>query len=96
MNRALQQTFFFFCACFIISQTLCAGFITYNDFGSPRDRNNFTSRIGITSIELKSDTVPGSPLGLAVANGALFVSTETGAILSFGQESDYPSAWILY
>ncbi len=43
-----------------------------------------------------SDTVPGSPLGLAVANGALFVSTETGAILSFGQESDYPSAWILY
>ena len=56
MNRALQQTFFFFGACFIISQTLCAGFITYNDFGSPRDRNNFTSRIGITSIELKSDT----------------------------------------
>jgi len=43
-----------------------------------------------------SDTVPGNPLGLAVANGALLVSTETGAILSFGQESDYPSAWILY
>ena len=43
-----------------------------------------------------SDSVPGNPLGLAVANGALLVSTETGAILSFSQESKYPSAWILY
>ena len=43
-----------------------------------------------------SDSVPGNPLGLAVANGALLVSTETGAILSFSQESKHPSAWILY
>ena len=35
-------------------------------------------------------------LGLAVANGALLVSTDTGVIVSFGQLSDQPSAWILY
>mgnify|MGYP003323376403 FL=1 len=45
---------------------------------------------------LWSGTVPGRALGLAVANGALLVSTDTGAIVSFGQASDQPSAWILY
>ncbi|MDP7585252.1 MAG: PQQ-binding-like beta-propeller repeat protein, partial [Verrucomicrobiota bacterium] len=45
---------------------------------------------------LWSGTVPGQALGLAVANGALLVSTDTGAIVSFGQASDQPSAWILY
>jgi hypothetical protein len=40
--------------------------------------------------------VPGRALGLAVANGALLVSTDTGAIVSFGQASDQLSAWILY
>ena len=45
---------------------------------------------------LWSGTVPGRALGLAVANGALLVSTDTGAIISFGQASDQPSAWILY
>ena len=45
---------------------------------------------------LWSGTVPGRALGLAVANGALLVSTATGAIVSFGQASDQPSAWILY
>jgi len=56
MNRAWQQIFFLSGACFVISQTLCADFIAYNDFGAPRDRNDFTSRIGITSIELKNDS----------------------------------------
>ena len=46
--------------------------------------------------ELWSATVPGRALGLAVANGALLVSTDTGVIVSFGQISDQPSAWILY
>ena len=46
--------------------------------------------------ELWSATVPGRALGLAVANGALLVSTDTGVIVSFGQLSDQPSAWILY
>jgi outer membrane protein assembly factor BamB len=45
---------------------------------------------------LWSGPVPGRALGLAVANGALLVSTDTGAIVSFGQASDQPSAWILY
>tara|TARA_B100000929_G_scaffold213610_1_gene170627 strand:- start:12 stop:938 length:927 start_codon:yes stop_codon:yes gene_type:complete len=45
---------------------------------------------------LWSGTVPGRAVGLAVANGALLVSTDTGAIVSFGQASDQPSAWILY
>jgi len=45
---------------------------------------------------LWNGTVPGRALGLAVANGALLVSTDTGAIVSFGQASDQPSAWILY
>ncbi|MAE31570.1 MAG: hypothetical protein CMO43_08300 [Verrucomicrobiales bacterium] len=45
---------------------------------------------------LWNGTVPGRALGLAVANGALLVSTDTGAIVSFGQVSDQPSAWILY
>ena len=45
---------------------------------------------------LWSGTVPGRALGLAVANGALLVSTDTGAIVSFGQSSNQPSAWILY
>ena len=45
---------------------------------------------------LWSSKVPGRALGLAVANGALLVSTDTGAIVSFGQASDRPSAWILY
>ncbi|GIT77844.1 MAG: hypothetical protein Ct9H300mP32_2260 [Verrucomicrobiota bacterium] len=40
-------------------------------------------------------TVPGRALGLAVANGALLVSTDTGAIVSFGNVH-HPSAWILY
>ncbi|MDP6891715.1 MAG: hypothetical protein QF731_00935 [Verrucomicrobiota bacterium] len=56
MNREWQQIFFLFGAYFIIGQTLCADFVAYNDFGAPRDRNDFTSRIGITSIELKNDT----------------------------------------
>jgi outer membrane protein assembly factor BamB len=45
---------------------------------------------------LWSGPVPGRALGLAVANGALLVSTDTGAIVSFGQASDQPSAWIFY
>ena len=45
---------------------------------------------------LWNGTVPGRALGLAVATGALLVSTDTGAIVSFGQASDQPSAWILY
>ena len=45
---------------------------------------------------LWNGTVPGRALGLAVANGALLVSTDTGAIVSFGQASNQPSAWILY
>ena len=40
--------------------------------------------------------MPGRALGLAVANGALLVSTDTGAIISFGQADDQPSAWILF
>jgi len=49
-----------------------------------------------TGRVLWSDKVPDRALGLAVANGALLVSTDTGAILSFGQASDQPSAWILF
>jgi outer membrane protein assembly factor BamB len=45
---------------------------------------------------LWSGTVPGRALGLAVANGALLVSTDSGAIVSFGQASNQQSAWILY
>ena len=36
------------------------------------------------------EAVPGRALGLAVANGALLVSTDTGAIISFGQADDQP------
>lgn len=46
--------------------------------------------------KLWSEAVPGRALGLAVANGALLVSTDTGAIISFGQADDQPSAWILF
>jgi len=46
--------------------------------------------------KLWSEAVPGQALGLAVANGALLVSTDTGAIISFGQINNYPSAWVLY
>ena len=45
---------------------------------------------------LWSNEVPGQALGLTVANGALLVSTDTGAIISFGQATDHPSAWILF
>ena len=45
---------------------------------------------------LWSNEVPGQALGLTVANGALMVSTDTGAIISFGQATDHPSAWILF
>ena len=41
-------------------------------------------------------TASPSARGLAVANGALLVSTDTGAIISFGQADNQPSAWILF
>ena len=46
--------------------------------------------------KLWSEAGPGRALGLAVANGALLVSTDTGAIISFGQADDQPSGWILF
>ena len=46
--------------------------------------------------KLWNKAVPGRALGLAVANGALLVSTDTGAIISFGQADNQPSAWILF
>ena len=48
------------------------------------------------TIPTKAEALPGRALGLAVANGALLVSTDTGAIISFGQADDQPSAWILF
>ena len=53
MNKSSQQIFFLTGVIFVLSQTLYANFIAYNDFGAPSDRNDSTSRIGVTSIELK-------------------------------------------
>ena len=46
--------------------------------------------------KLWSEAGPGRALGLALANGALLVSTATGAIISFGPAYDQPTACFLF
>lgn len=78
MNRPLRQTIRLTKRCLLLSalalgQSAWAGWMAYNDFGTPSRHDNSVTRIGVTSAELRA-----------------------GAIVSFGQASDQPSAWIFY
>lgn len=84
MNRPLRQTIRLAKRCLLLGalalgQSAWAGWMAYNDFGTPNRYDNSVTRIGVTSAELKA--------------GSGFVE-KTGKLIDFGQSSGQPSAWI--
>ncbi|MEO1863888.1 MAG: hypothetical protein ABGY13_12470 [Verrucomicrobiia bacterium] len=86
MSRPLRQTIRLTKRCLLLSalalgQSAWAGWMAYNDFGTPSRHDNSVTRIGVTSAELKAGSGSGE---------------KTGKLIDFGQASDQPSAWIFY
>jgi hypothetical protein len=106
MNRPLRQTIRLTKRCLLLSalalgQSAWAGWVAYNDFGTPRRHDNSVTRIGVTSAELKAGSgsveKTGKLIGFGTdqASGIQLKITISGSPLGQAQISgDAPSGTV--
>jgi hypothetical protein len=106
MNRPLRQTIRLTKRCLLLSalalgQSAWAGWVAYNDFGTPSRHDNSVTRIGVTSAELKAGSGSVEKTGKLIdfgtdqASGIQLKITISGSPLGQAQISgDAPSGTV--